>query len=157
MVTARVTYYCDICKQGHSTEEDAIECEARGVRDAYPIGLIFGDHRKGAFYQHITFAVAENDVEGHTNHLSLWACREHGGDSLGEDMCGYHTSQLSESDGYVNLHCKSTKRLIRWLKSQGHDILIWNGKQIVTLDEYSRVDLAHLKAKLRELKNGGGE
>jgi len=129
-----VEYMCEICHRKYKEEKHALECENRLVPVEYPIGLIHGDNRKGAFYEKIVFAVGKNNINQHWNSLSLWACRDTGmGDSLGEHMCGSNhvNDKLTEHDAHVDQDSPMFKRMIAYLKEQGIPITIWNGTEAV--------------------------
>lgn len=58
-----VFYECEVCRQRYEDKKWAEKCEAKGNAKEYPIGCIYGNHEKGAFYENITFAVATNKEE----------------------------------------------------------------------------------------------
>ncbi len=133
-----IQYQCEGCGRRFMDEQDALDCEARGEAPNYPIGCVFGNHEKDAFYKDITFAVAQKrqskkgTFDYHHNDLSLWACRDNGaGDSLGESMCGGAHSTLSEYDGRIDFDAPHFKRMIKWLKEQNIPITVWDGKEAV--------------------------
>lgn len=127
----KVIYYdCEICGSRHDTPKSALQCEARGYGEIYPIGCIYGDHSKDAFYGNITFAVARNDVwdneVGHVTYLAhvnsgaSWACRDNGcGDSLDKNLCGGRSLNLeiyNEKD--LDKNHPTFKRMVAYLKSK---------------------------------------
>lgn len=139
-MTKKIVYYeCEICRRQYDHEKHAIECEARGYGKEYPIGCIYGDHTKGAFYEKITFAVAENQIDGHYNSGCSWACRDNGpGDSLGDKRCAGPSLNLTHYNDkdFLDRNAGHFKRMVAWLKSQNIPITIWNGKKAVPYEEW---------------------
>ena len=139
-----IQYACGICGYVYggknTTEEDAKrwaeECEARGPMIEYPIGCMYGDNTKGAFYQNITLCVAENremPTSSHMNVGSSWACRDTGyGDSLGESMCSGSSLSLGKGDGGLDPTQDNFKRMVKYLRSQMIDITVWDGEKPVS-------------------------
>jgi hypothetical protein len=85
MVVHRQFWECETCGTTYRSEEAATSCENQQPPDlsAYPIGLIYGDHSKGAFYEDITFAIGNKYVRGHGVTVDPWVARDNGaGDSL---------------------------------------------------------------------------
>ena len=131
-----VHYQCEICGQSYHHADTARACEAKGIGRAYPIGLIYADHTPGELYAEITFAIAENHIEDHSNRFSSWACRDSQyGDSLGKEKCGGNRNQLYEHDAKINREHPTFKRLVAWLESQGIEPLIWDGTKAVPIRE----------------------
>lgn len=140
-------WQCDICGRRYTSKGLAKECEENGAAVEYPIGTIYGNHEKGAFYENITFAVATNDTKNHINTGGSWACRDTGyGDSLGESMCGGNSLNLNDYDAKLDFEHPTFKRMVEYLKSQGIPIYIWDGKNPVL---YSG------QPKLKEKKKNG--
>jgi hypothetical protein len=86
-----IEYQCEICQRKYSSEDQALQCEARGVftGENYPVGLMYNYEHNGFVG---IFAVAPPTFERIRNHyatLVSWACRAPGypGDSLGSEMC----------------------------------------------------------------------
>lgn len=138
-----IRYKCEICKEEYLSEQTALDCEARGLPPKYPIGCIYGNHEKDAFYEGITFAVARNRCNesgglGHMNVGSSWACRDRPnvGDSLGEERCAGASLRLSKYDGNIDPEQPHFKRMVEWLQSQNVDITVWNGKKPIFLEEW---------------------
>lgn len=137
-----VRYECEICGLQYSKMNDAIDCEERGYGREYPIGCIYGDHTKGAFYKNITFAVAENrigkGIRAHLNDGCSWACRDNGsGDSLGNQRCGSsHLDLTYYNDKKLDQNAPHFKRMVAWLKNQNIPVTIWNGKEAVPYEEW---------------------
>jgi len=130
-----IRYECAICGQRYSEESDAKECEDRGTGEEYPIGCIHASHVKGDIYENITFAVAINEIKGHANWGSDWACRDNGaGDSLGEQKCGCGTLKLYHDK--IDPEHPTFKRMVKWLRKQKIDITVWDGKKPVKLKEW---------------------
>lgn len=129
-----VQYECEICRQKYNYKS-AQACEARGYAKEYPIGCIYGNHEKGAFYENITFAVAINVIDGHANFGSSWACRDTGaGDSLTE-TCGVNSLKLNISHSKLDFEHPTFKRMVEHLKSINIPITIWNGKTAIPYKE----------------------
>jgi hypothetical protein len=131
---------CEICGAKEKTQAHALICEARGLPQEYPVGLIFGDSRPGAFYEGIVFAIFENKTEGHTNYPTLWACRtdRYTGDSLGEDVCcGGNNVRLNNEDSMVDPHSPEFLRMVRFLLNR-EDIepTVWDGEQAIPLNNW---------------------
>lgn len=129
MVTTNTTYDCDICEARYKKKEDAERCEAKGIPEPHPIGLVYGDHSKGAFYEGITFAIAKSSVDGHYAWGSAWACRDNGaGDNLADgDYCEGRPSGRHRLD----TNAPHFKRMISHLKSVGITPLVCVGDKII--------------------------
>ena len=132
-----VTYYvCEVCQRrfygGEEARDQAMACEARAVPQPFPVGLIFGDHRPGAFCEGMTFCVAQNRVEGHVNYLGLWACRPRGNDSLGDELCGSQNGyeSVAKLDHHLDREHPTFKRMAAYLRSREITPLVWNGKEV---------------------------
>lgn len=111
-------YECEICNSLFSTPKAAKDCESRGLASLPPVGTIFGDHRDGAFYSHITFAVAKAQNLGHELDISAWACRDNGaGDSLGKETCG--GGPINRIESFVDRNHPTCRRMVEWLVRQG--------------------------------------
>jgi len=140
MKTIPAVYQCEVCDSKYSTAEDALTCEAQGMRgEEYPIGMILGD--KGGFYDGITFAIAEyHKRSGHDLYYTMWACRTTNGDSLGKNKCGSCNGNrtIDLIGNYCNhdLDSDHFKRMVAWLKEKGIPITVWNGKKPIPLAEY---------------------
>jgi hypothetical protein len=135
-----IQYDCDICKYRFNTWDSAVECEDRGHGEEYPIGCIYGDHTPGDMYANITFAVAKNEVTGHSNWGSSWACRDTGyGDSLGEETCGSPTLTLCYHHSYLNPLTPHFKRMVKWLRSQLIDITMWDGEKAISYATFMKL------------------
>ncbi len=129
-----VVYVCEICGVAHSSREAAARCEARPKPREYPVGMIFGNH--GGFYSDITFAVAANNIDGHSNHIRCWACRDNGaGDSLGGECCA---SPGVPNTGMFSLDTNHPTfgRLVAYLRNSGIEPAVWDGVRPVPLAEY---------------------
>ena len=140
----KITHYeCLICGNRYDKETDAKKCYDKGLYTKYPIGCIYGDHRKGVFYENITFAIAENracETNKHLNNGSSWACRDTGcGDSLGKSMCGGNFLNLNEYHSHIDIEAPHFKRMVEWLREQGINITVWNGIEAIPLLKYIRL------------------
>lgn len=138
-------YVCGICGYKYSERYDCLACEQKGHAVEYPIGCIYGDLRKGAFYEDITFAVAENipdKMNPHLNNGGSWACRDNGsGDSLGDFMCGGSFLTLNEHNCFIDKNHPTFKRMVTWLESQDIPVSVWDGKKAVPfpLTKYTNI------------------
>jgi hypothetical protein len=131
---------------GRLAEKYAQECEDRGPGVTYPIGCIYGDHADDSMYDKITFAVAENRIEGHSNRGSSWACRDTGyGDSIGLEKCGGSTLWMSKSCGNLNPRTPHFKRMLSFLRSQQIDITVWDGEKPISIATFYKL---HRQGKL---------
>jgi hypothetical protein len=131
---------CEICGRKFAEHSDALECEQRGYFE-YPKGLIFGNHDRAEnhLYWQMTFAVADNHIEGHANYASRWACRTEGNDSLGPGKCGGGNSlRLSKHDANIDITHPTFIRLVDWLISAGISITVWDGEKAVPYHEYMK-------------------
>ena len=132
-----IHYECEICGRRYKTKQGAVNCEKRGTGINYPIGCIYGDHTRGMFYHNITFAIATNRVDRHTNLGSSWACRDNGaGDSLGLARCGGNSLRLTDHDGKISQYHPTFKRMVKWLESQKIPVTVWDGERAVLLEEW---------------------
>jgi hypothetical protein len=120
--------------------DDAISCEDRVLGKEYPIGCIYGDHVGFSMYTNITFAVAINIIEGHTNRGASWACRDNGAfDSLGKYMCSGNSLYLNENDCRVNPKTEHFKRMVKFLWSIMVDITVWDGEKAVSYATFMKL------------------
>ncbi len=127
-----VFYECPICHLRYDKREWADECLAKGSGKFYPVGTIYGDSRPGAFYENITFCVAENRIERHQNLGGSWACRDNGmGDSLGENTCAGNSLTLTEGDHHVDPAAPHFIRMMQWLRKNQIEIRVWDGQEPV--------------------------
>ncbi len=133
-----IKYRCEICHRDYETVEHAKECEAQGLHEIYPIGLIYGNHTKGSLYQNCTFAIAENRPHKHWLDCSLWACRDNGhGDSLGGSRCGSgNFTHLNDYHAKLDPDAPHFKRMVAWLESQSIPVTVWDGEKPVPLAEW---------------------
>jgi len=138
MPTKIIQFDCNICKRRHSDKESAQICEDQGLGVEYPIGCIYANHEDGAFYQNITFAVAENLINKHYNNGGSWACRDifGVGDSLGKQMCSGSSLDLNEYDSHIDIEHPTFKRMVEWLQSQNIDVTVWDGEKAVPLGKW---------------------
>jgi hypothetical protein len=94
---------------------------------------MYGNHTPGDNYDNITLAVAVNEIQGHANFGSSWACRDNGyGDSVGEKMCGAPTLKLSEYYAHLNPLTPHFQRMYKWLRSQMFEITVWDGDKAIS-------------------------
>jgi hypothetical protein len=130
-------YRCEICGRDYDTPEKALECESK-IIPVYPAGMIFGDHTPGAFYEGITFCIAEYATFKHINESGLWACRSEkfNGDTLGKNLCGNGNLHLSHCHGRLDRNHPTFKRMVSYLTEQNIPITVWNGEKPVPLDEW---------------------
>lgn len=136
----KTTYICEVCGWDHPTADQAEACEVRPRGTKYPVGMIFGDCSRGAFYKNMCFAVAVNRVEGHQNNGALWACRDNGaGDSrTKKDLCGWQSIRPTEHDK-PDPRVPSFKRIVSLVQKFGiseNAITVWDGKQPVGLKQF---------------------
>lgn len=129
-------YQCEICNDKYENIRSAITCENQGVGPTYPIGMVFGNHRKNSMYKRITFSIAKVLYSGHHNDSALWACRDmknffEKNDSLGNDMCGGGFVNLNKSDSNLNFKSPHFKRMVAYLKENKIPITIWNGEKAI--------------------------
>ena len=137
-------YSCEICGHQYDNPEEALSCEAKVLRDPFPVGMIYGNASdKENFYSNITFAIARDEVYKTNPHLrliNLWACRDRkpAGDSIGEEVCGAHFGlNLDESDAPDPNH-PTFERMVAFLQTTKHKITVWNGWTIVSLRTFLR-------------------
>ncbi len=136
-----ITYHiCEICHSRNTDIQVARECEARGRGPEYPRGMIYGNHSRGSFYKDITFAVASNHIDGHSNDGASWACRDNcAGDSNAiHDVCGGHTLSPDKHDRPDKTH-PTFARMVRLLEIFGFkvsEITVWDGTKPVPLKEF---------------------
>ena len=132
-------YQCELCNMRYNDRGSAIRCEERGPGKEYPIGCMYGNHEKGDMYEDITFAVALNRVEGHANWGSSWACRDNGaGDSLGLRRCGGNSMRLNKHNGNLDPTQPHFIRMIKYLRSEMIEIMIWDGEKAVNYATWMR-------------------
>jgi len=113
-----------------------MECEARGLPEEYPVGMIYGSHSKvGDLYWDITFAIAENNINKHANFPVLWACRDSGyGDNVGDQKCGGSNSFIAnEYWADINIAAPHFKRMAAWLLVSKIPATVWDGEKPVPL------------------------
>lgn len=127
-----IRYDCEICGNRHHEAADALACEAKGYAEEYPRGLIHGSTK--GFYSDMTFVVAINSLEGHSNNGALWAFRDNGaGDSNNlKDLCGSGSLHVGREDAANRKHPTFT-RAVAFLKRHHIKPLVWNGKEIEPL------------------------
>jgi rubredoxin len=133
-----ITYYkCEICDHLYDSKEDALACEARGLPEEVPVGLIFNNASSDVFYKDITFAIAENNIHGHVNIPSMWACRDSGmSDSLGENRCGDNSVLRLAEEGIPDPDHQTFKRLVAWMQEAGIEPSCWDGEKGVPLEVF---------------------
>lgn len=129
---------CEVCRRRYDEKEEAERCESHTPVE-YPVGCVFMDDPNG-MYGGFCFAVAENDIRGHLNSLSLWACRNNGGgDSLGNSMCGGAHTDLGKYSRFADPRTPTFQRMINWLQSQNIPVTVWDGERPVPLAEWKPV------------------
>lgn len=134
-----VFYECEVCRQRYEDKKWAEKCEAKGNAKEYPIGCIYGNHEKGAFYENITFAVATNKTWRHMNEGASWACRDNGaGDSLGESMCSGNSLSLREHDSKLDRNHPTFKRMVKWLQENNIPVTVWDGMKAVPYKKWMK-------------------
>jgi hypothetical protein len=113
--------------------KSAMNCAARGRAPEYPIGCIYGNHTEGAMYKDITFAVAENRIDGHANFGISWACRDNGaGDSLGESKCSGPSLRLTKNWSQIDPTAPHFLRMMKYLRANLIEITLWDGEKAVS-------------------------
>jgi len=141
-VRTETRYYCEVCNEHYDCAEAAERCEARPLRTLPPIGCVFGNPKPGEFYADMTFAVAAHSQHGHSQRLSLWACRDQGsGDSLGKEVCGNNNAFCGYLDDGVDSRHPTYTRLLAWLKANGAEygveqITVWRNGKAIPLEEF---------------------
>ena len=91
-------------------------------------------------YENITFAVAQNRLELHSNLGYLWACRDTGaGDTLNEEMCSGGTLTLNEHYKYLDVETPHFKRMVKYLTEARIPITVWDGEKAVPYEEYNPI------------------
>ena len=84
-----ISYFeCEICKTKHDNKVDALQCEAKGLPDLYPKGMVFMVDEDNP----MIFAVIKQYPKYYPHHhaYSTWACRDtNAGDNAGKECyCG---------------------------------------------------------------------
>ena len=133
-----ITYYeCEICRFRYNIPERAQACEAQSTGPEYPVGTIFNE--ASGFYKGITFVIAANQIEGHSNRASLWAFRDnHAGDSLGlDDICGSNNGSVLPDTPAVD-SLPTFTRAVQFLRKHKMVPLVWDGKRALTLKEWAK-------------------
>lgn len=136
MMRVEIRHYCDICKNWYESQSDCLECEAKGIPEPAPIGVIeMGD--KGDFYDHrLAFASAGSTVHGHSRAVHYWACRDTGaGDSLGDEHCGMGSDLAMKEFKKDWLNRPPMIRLLAWMKKNKITPLVCVGGKIIKLSE----------------------
>lgn len=127
-----IHYECGICRYRYLDEASARQCEAGGKAPKFQIGTIFNNAgNRQNFYKGITFVVAKNNCDRHSNYVALWALRDNGaGDSLGKkDLCGgRNMTPLGKSDVPDRNH-PTFKRAVAFLKKHKIKAYVWDGKE----------------------------
>jgi len=132
-----VQYECEICGRRSDDKGIITACENKKSPVEYPIGCIYGTHEKDNVYEHITFAVANNEIEGgilaHINSGGSWACRDNGlGDTLGNDKCCSSSGlSLTEYDSILDHDTPHFKRMVKYLEDRDIKVTIWDGKKAI--------------------------
>lgn len=127
-------YQCEICNARYGTQNEAVECEKRGMMEALPVGLIYGNPLGESHYKGMTFCICKSEPEGHYRCDTLWACRDRG-DSLGKETCGNGgMAHIGPSDAAVPSH-HTFQRMVRFLIAQGIKPLMWNGHCAVNVPQ----------------------
>lgn len=133
----KIYYQCEICGRSYDNTEQAKACEARPTPVTPPPGVIFGNATKDTFYHGITFATAAGmKILNHNLYGSLWACRDHCGDSVGKDTCGNGFWSGFDGKDAPDPGHPTFKRLVEALKYQGIQPLVWNGEKVVSLTKF---------------------
>ena len=148
-----ITYRCPICASVYgdtrTKPEDAKRlaesCLAKGIAPVYPPGCMYGNNKPGAFYEHMTFAVAFNKVYqrpslyGHMNLGGSWACRDNGyGDSLYEQTCGGNSLSLSVYDSHLDPTTNHFKRMVKYLQENCLPITVWDGTKPIPYEDFMK-------------------
>ena len=133
-------FECEVCQRRYNYAINALECEARPEPKKVPVGMVYNNATGDCSYRNITFSVAHNDIVGHWNHVSSWACRDTGmGDSLFENMCG-----TTRSSGWGGLGPKDApdpahptfRRMVGYLEDNHIEVTCWDGQGAVPLDRF---------------------
>ena len=132
-------FYCDICNRWYDKKSDCLACEARGIAEPAPIGLLkIGE--PGDFYDHrLAFATAGSTEDGHSRAVHYWACRDTGaGDSLGDEMCGMGNDLDLVEFKKDWLKRPPMIRLLAWMKKNKVAPLVCVGGKIIKLSEATK-------------------
>lgn len=134
MVIKRVLYRCEICHHDFDNEAGAIKCESKGRPKPMPhlVGLMYP-----YFHREVILAVPPHygTEEGiarltdkhhpHCLNESLWATRENGNHSIGEEFCGggnYFKLDVDWAGNMMPADLMLTdyyKTMVLFLRSQG--------------------------------------
>lgn len=133
---AIIEYECEVCHNRYKHLANAQHCEANPGDPVYQVGTIYSETGcRDAFYKNMTFVVAHNHVERHSNHVILWAFRDtSAGDSRSlKDVCGgSNSTHLSKRDVPDRNH-PTFKRAVAFLKKHKIKAYVWTGKESVPL------------------------
>lgn len=128
-----IEYQCEICKNRYKTEEEAIECEAKGLFnfDNYPLGLLslkfWGKDQYGVFANLTTTRfdnshlcspklIAYRSWENYNNEIiNIWEWEYCGGAHLLDNNASIYSK--CEDFDETSLELKQTKWLIMQLKA----------------------------------------
>lgn len=138
MVKRTVAYICEVCNSRHSTKRDAERCEKRKPGVQWPRGTIFGmpQSTRSHHETNLLFVVDETVVKGHYTDTAAWAFRDNGaGDSTGKERCGAEPSLGGYQGGPDPTH-PTFKRAVAYLKAEGIDAKVWDGKVVRGLAAY---------------------
>lgn len=86
MVKKTIKYECEICEKQYLNKKDARECEAEGLPELYPIGMIYSSG-----YDNMVFAIIKRQEKfyGHDHAYSTHSCRDtQAGDNQVGEYCG---------------------------------------------------------------------
>lgn len=135
-------YQCEICGIRYTNAADAEACEQQPMPFNPPIGMMFGDHRAGAFYEKITFAVSHVVPVAHGFNVYGWAARDNKyGDTYGSYGCcgsgGWGIFYPGKNhNALLNPNHPTFKRMVKYLQEAKVPITVWNGQTAVPLEKY---------------------
>ena len=130
-------FQCETCGETYEDLTAALDCERQSDPPDYPVGMIFGDHRRDmSFYWKITFAVARICRDGHSLSVAAMACRGYDGpDSISttKDLCDGGLSGTFPGNGLECLDLRTThyRRMYDGLRAQGLTPTVWDGQKAI--------------------------
>lgn len=139
-------YACDLCGREHESMTAAVLCEEQGPVPAYPVGLIFADHRPTLpdgspnLRDDRTFAVATDAAYGHANYFPVYiADDDPAGDVLPPRRCGHvHQGRLTAAETHLDPARPAVARLAAALRAAGVDPAVWTAAGPVPFDTWAR-------------------
>ena len=134
-------YVCEVCQRHHDIMESAEKCENAIPPQFPPKGMVFGNHRSGAMYSDITFAISIAEMKGHFIRCASYACRSiKYGDSLGDvgGLCDAAPSK-GKLNNYLDPLHPTFIRMVSFLQSKGISVTVWDGEEVLTLIQYMSI------------------